>query len=65
MKKHGDARVYHQPTPHSHGPRGIHGIDTSSIGRHLLRVFDFSGNGSEVRAGLSYGFEVEFTPNRD
>ena len=30
-----------------------------------LPVFDFSGNGSEARAGLSYGFEVEFTPNRD
>ena len=27
-------------------------------------MFDFSGNGSEVRAGISYGFEVEFTTNR-
>jgi hypothetical protein len=27
--------------------------------------FDFSGKGSEVSAGLSYGLEVEFTPNRD
>jgi hypothetical protein len=38
MKKHGDARVYHQPIPRSHGPRGIHGIDASSIGHHLLRA---------------------------
>jgi len=34
-------------------------------GNEKSQVFDFSGNGSEVRAGLSYGFEVEFTPNRD
>jgi hypothetical protein len=26
---------------------------------------DFSGNGSEVSAGLSYGLEVAFTPDRD
>jgi len=38
MKKHGDARVYHKPTPRSHGPRGIHGIVTSSIGLHLLQA---------------------------
>ena len=25
------------------------------------RVFDFSGNGSGVRAGVSYSFEAEFT----
>jgi hypothetical protein len=29
------------------------------------QMFDFSGNGSEVRAGFSYAFEGEFTPNRD
>jgi hypothetical protein len=28
-------------------------------------LFAFSENGSEVRAGLSYGFEAEFTPNWD
>ena len=28
-----------------------------------MRLSAVSGNGSEVRAGSSYGFEVEFTPN--
>jgi hypothetical protein len=28
-------------------------------------VFDFSGNGSGVGAGVSYSFGAEFTPNWD
>jgi hypothetical protein len=31
----------------------------------ILQLFDFSENGSAVRAGVSYSFGAEFTPNRD
>ena len=32
---------------------------------HDRRLFDFSGNGSGVGAGVSYSFGAEFTPNWD